>query len=1167
MVLSMAKTLSQRGQQLVELLETRILVLDGATGTYLQDLNLTAKDFGGEELEGCNENLCLTRPAIIQAMHKNYLLAGADIVETNTFGATPLVLDEYGLGKRAHQINKQAAQLARAACEEVSSPDKPRFVAGSLGPTTKAITVTGGVTFETLEENFYIQALGLIEGGVDYLLLETVQDTRNVKAAMNGVAKAQAEMQSHLPIAISCTIEPMGTMLAGQGVESFYTSVMHHDLLYVGMNCATGPAFMTDHIRSLAAIAKTRTAVIPNAGLPDEDGIYLESPSMMENVLRRFVDAGWVNVIGGCCGTTPEYTRRFSDLAQNGNPRTIPTYQRSMLSGVDFLEVEDENRPILVGERTNAVGSRKFKRLISEEKYEESSEIARRQVLGGAQVIDVNLANPDRDEVQDMQQFLTHLIQKVRVPLMIDSTDAAVIKEALPYSQGKAIINSVNLENGEERFEEVVPLALKYGAALVVGTIDEDLQQSMAITRQRKLEVAKRSHQLLTQKYGVEEEDLYFDPLVFPCATGDKNYLGSAAETIEGVGLIKHHLPRCKTVLGISNVSFGLPLAGREVLNAVFLNHCVEAGLDLAIVNTEMLRRYSSLAKEEIELADNLLFNRGEDAIALFAAHYRGKSVSEQATPLATMSLDERLGYYILAGSKDGLVDDLKVALKERAPLEVINGPLMAGMAEVGRLFNDNKMIVAEVLQSAEAMKAAVGFLETFMERNESASKGKMLLATVKGDVHDIGKNLVEIIFSNNGYQVVNLGIKCPPEQLISAWNEHQTDLIGLSGLLVKSAQQMVITAEDLHSAGVNVPILVGGAALSRNFALRRIGPAYGKDGMVVYASDAMSGLDLANRLMAPEKRQALREELAQEAIRLGAKESAIKVRMSKPITTVRSNKVRIDIPIPTVPDTKQHTLQQLHLDEIWQYLNPEMLYGKHLGLRGSAKRLLAQGDEKALQLQKVVHEVQSICRRGKMAPRATWQFFPSSSEGNTLNLLDEAGEKTLQTFRFPRQQKEAGLCLADFVLPRQLNQPDHVAMFVTTAGEGVRELAEKWKNEGAYLRSHVLQALALETAEAAAEWMHTKIREMWGCADDAKMTMRQRFAGRYRGARYSFGYPACPELENQEGLFRMLTPTQIGVELTDGFMMEPEASVSALVFHHPDAKYFSVGPGRLADI
>ena len=1146
-------TQRERAEALQEILAERILVLDGATGTWLQAQNLTADDFGGPELEGCNENLVRTRPDVILRMHAEYLDAGAEMVETDTFGGTPLVLAEYGLADRAVEINRRAAELAREAAARASSPERLRFVAGSMGPTTKAMTVTGGVTFDQMVVHYRMQAVGLLSGGADVLLLETTQDTRNLKAGLIGVEQAFAEVGWRVPIMASVTVEPMGTMLAGQAVEALCASVMHAPLLSLGLNCATGPEFMTDHIRSLSSLTKTWTSCYPNAGLPDVDGRYSETPEKLARELTRFMDEGWVNVIGGCCGTTPDHIRMLAAAAAGRKPRRLPIHSKTLVSGIEVLEVDVDNRPVLVGERTNVLGSRKFKRLVAEGQFESAAEIARAQVKNGAQIIDVCLQDPDRDESADANAFLERVTKMVKVPLMLDSTDAKVLELGLKWSQGKAILNSINLEDGEERFRSVVPLARRYGAALVVGTIDEDPEHGMAVTRERKLEVARRSYTLLTEKYEVPAEDIFFDPLVFPCGTGDAKYVGSAAETIEGVRLIKAAFPESKTILGISNVSFGLPESGREVLNSVFLYHCVKAGLDLAIVNSEKIMRYPSIPDEEKRLAEDLLYNRGGDPVAAFAEHFKAKSAVPKREKERAGTPLERLPRYILEGSKQGLIEDLEaVRTGGMAPLDIINGPLMDGMREVGRLFNANELIVAEVLQSAEAMKAAVSHLEKFMEKAGGARKGKVILATVKGDVHDIGKNLVEIILSNNGYEVVNLGIKVPPERLIEAFQAHGPDLIGLSGLLVKSAQQMVTTAEDLTRAGVAAPMLVGGAALSQKFTDHRIAPAYG--GLAVYAEDAMRGLALADRILSGE---AARASLAADAEK--RRQSAAATTRAEPETpltapAVRSPEVAVVEPLPP-PDSGEHVLGQLDLAEIWPYLNPHMLYAKHLGLRGSYRKLKEAGDPRLAELEAVIARVQAA---GWIRARAMYRFFPADSEGNTLHLgLPGGGEAC---FEFPRQVAGERLCLSDFAHPRGSGRlQDSVALFITTAGEGVRDKAEELKTAGEYLLCHALQALAVETAEAAAEWLHRRLREQWGFPDPTETTMTDRFQARYRGKRYSFGYPACPELADQVTLFHLIDGRKIGVELTEGFMMDPEASVSAVVLHHPQARYFAV--------
>ncbi len=1141
----------ERAEALTELLAERILVLDGATGTWMQGQNLTAADFGGPELEGCNENLVITRPDVVRRMHDDYFAAGADMVETDTFGGTPLVLAEYGLADRTIELNRRAAEIAREAAAAASTPGRMRFVLGSMGPTTKAMTVTGGVTFDAMIGHYRTQAIGLLSGGADVLVLETVQDTRNLKAGLIGVEQAFAEVGWRTPLMVSVTIEPMGTMLAGQDVEALYASIMHAPLLSVGLNCATGPEFMTDHLRTLSGLAKTRTSCYPNAGLPDADGRYEETPESLSRDLERFMAEGWVNIVGGCCGTTPAHIRALAAAAEGKAPRRPAIHNKTLVSGIEALEVDVDNRPVLVGERTNVLGSRKFKRLVAEGRFEAAAEIARAQVKNAAQVIDVCLQDPDRDEAADANAFLERATKMVKVPLMLDSTDAKVLELGLKWSQGKSILNSINLEDGEERFRTVVPLARKYGAALVVGTIDEDPENGMAVTRGRKLEVARRSYTLLTEKYEVPPEDILFDPLVFPCGTGDAKYVGSAEETIEGIRLIKAAFPESKTILGISNVSFGLPEAGREVLNSVFLYHATRAGLDLAIVNSEKIVRYPSIPDAEKRLAEDLLYARGADPIAAFAEHFKAKGAAPKAKAERAGTPLERLPRYILEGSKEGLVEDLEaVRTGGMAPLDIINGPLMDGMREVGRLFNANELIVAEVLQSAEAMKAAVSHLERFMEKTGGARTGKVILATVKGDVHDIGKNLVEIILSNNGYEVVNLGIKVPPERLIEAFAQHRPDLIGLSGLLVKSAQQMVTTASDLAAAGVSAPMLVGGAALSQKFTDHRIAPAYG--GLVAYAEDAMRGLALADRIRSGE---AARAEIAAESERRRAATATARADEEIPLSApaVRSPEVALAGELPP-PDLDEHVLPALDLAEVWTYLNPHMLYAKHLGLRGSYWKLKEAADPKLAELEAVVARVQDA---GWISARAMYRYFPARSDGNMLHLAVPGGGEAC--FAFPRQVAGERLCLADFVDPGAPGSyPDSIAMFVTTAGEGVRDRAEELKRAGEYLLCHALQAVAVETAEAAAEWLHRKLRDSWGIPDPPETTMRDRFQARYAGKRYSFGYPACPDLADQATLFHLLDGRKIGVALTEGFMMDPEASVSAIVVHHPQARYFA---------
>jgi 5-methyltetrahydrofolate--homocysteine methyltransferase len=1167
-----------RRKALYDALESRLVVLDGAMGSILQS-QLRIEDYGGAALENCVDNVNRVRPDLIASVHRQYLEAGADMIETNSFNGHPVSLAEFHLEAEALEINRAAASIAREAADAYATPGRPRWVAGSIGPTTRSITVTRNVTFGDLRQGYYLQSKGLIEGGADVLLVETCQDTRNVKAALLGIADLERETGFEIPTMVSGTIEPMGTMLAGQAADALYVSIAHRPLLSVGLNCATGPEFMTDHIRTIHEMASTRVSCYPNAGMPDEELKYLETPESLAAQLEKFVDRGWLNIIGGCCGTTPAHIAAIAKMVDGKKPRAVkqPSH-RTYFSGIELVECDEATRPLLVGERTNVIGSRAFRNLVNANNWEEATEIARRQVRSGAHIIDVCLQQSEREETGDIAPFYEQLIRKIKAPVMVDTTDAKAIEAALTYCQGKSIINSINLEDGEEKFERVCPLARQYGAALVVGCIDEDPVQAQAFTRERKLAIARRSYDLLTGKYGIAPEDIIFDLLVFPCATGDENYIGGAVETIEGVRLVKETIPHVRTVLGVSNISFGLPPAAREVVNSVFLYYCTRAGLDLAIVNTEKLERFASIDPLERLLAENLLFNspvRGEPAdwreqtreqrtalnqhhIAAITEHFRG-AVKKEKKSAAALPLDERLANYIIEGTKDGLIADLELKRAEgAAPLDIINGPLMKGMDEVGRLFNANELIVAEVLQSAEAMKAAVSHLEQFMEKSGTSARGKVVLATVKGDVHDIGKNLVEIILSNNGYTVINLGIKVPPEDLIRAVAEHKPDAIGLSGLLVKSAQMMVVTASDFHEAGIKIPLLVGGAALSEKFTCNKIGPAYGSP--TLYAKDAMTGLRLLNEIMDPATREA---KLSAHIFAENGVAAAAEAKPDISVSLERSSKVRLDVELPRVPYAERRVRSVPNFAEVWSYINPYMLFGRHLGFKGNFEAQLAARDPKALDLQHLVDEVKRQAREF-MKIRAVWRYFEAERAGNSILLFEPAGANPVHTFHFGRQPQDNGLCLSDYILPANGQARDSLALFVVTAGEGVRARSEAAKAAGRFFEAHALQALAIETAEAAAEWLHRRIREDWGFPDPAGLTMKERFTSRYRGKRYSFGYPACPNLEDQAGIWKLLNPAEIGVELTEGFMMDPEASVSALVFHHPDCVYFTAAEAEV---
>lgn len=1133
-------------------IKERILILDGAMGTMIQQRQLTAEDFGGSQLEGCNEYLNITRPDVIREIHMAYFEAGADIVETNSFGSTPLVLGEYGLSDQAFEVSKRAAELAREAADAFTSADKPRFVAGSMGPTTKSLSVTGGATFDELVASYEVQAEGLVVGGSDFLMIETSQDMLNVKAAGVAIQNVSEKLGRHIPVMVSGTIEAMGTTLAGQTIEAFYLSIEHLKPFAVGINCATGPELMRDHVRALSELAQCAVSCHPNAGLPDEEGCYLETPYAFSVKMADFAREGWLNLAGGCCGTTPDHIRELAKHIEGIPPRAYAPAHAHAVAGMDSLLFSDDARPILVGERTNVIGSRKFRRLIAEGDFDAAAEVARTQVRAGAQVVDICLADPDRDELADMSSLLPLAVRKVKAPMMVDSTDAQVVEASLKQIQGKSIINSTNLEDGEPRLATYARLARRYGAALVVGTIDE---QGMAVTRERKVEIAKRIVDLLTTKYGMQASDIIIDPLTFPVGTGDEKYIGSARETVEAIRILREELPACPTILGVSNVSFGLPPAGREVLNAVFLYHCTKAGLGYAIVNSERLERYASIPDEEKQLADKILFETSEAVVAEFTAQYREQRAREMVAK-ESLPLEARLAQYVVEGTKDGLLADLDEALAKSKPLDIINGPLMDGMTEVGRLFNNNELIVAEVLQSAEVMKAAVSYLEPHMERSESHAKGRMILATVKGDVHDIGKNLVEIILSNNGFDIVNLGIKVAPEQLIQAVREHKPDMIGLSGLLVKSAQQMVVTADDFQHAGIDLPLLVGGAALSKKFTLTKIADKYG--GPVIYAKDAMEGLDIANQLMT-EDRASLLQRVERDRQTFTEQAANRVANVIEPTLRVKSD-IRRDAPVWTPPDLERHVLRRYSVRMIRPYLNLQMLLGKHLGLPGNVEKRLAEKDPQAVELLDMVDTlIAESARDEKIEANAVYQFFPVMADGDTLVVYGPDLKTERARIPFPRQRKTPYLAVPDFVRPLEEGVMDYMAMFALTTGSAIRQEAEALKSEGAYLKAHALQSIALELAEAFAERVHQMLRDMWGFPDPVHLSMRERFVARYQGIRVSFGYPACPDLEQQETLFKLLRPQDIGLSLTDGFMMDPEASVSALAFSHPEARYFNV--------
>ena len=1143
-------------EELRALLSERILIVDGAMGTALDRLKPTVRDFGGEDLLGCNEALNINAPHLVEEVHRSYIEAGADIIETNSFNGSPVVLSGYGLASRAREIARRSAEIARRSID-LYGGGRRVFVMGSMGPGTKSITVTGGITFDEVSEAYKEYASGLLEGGADILVLETVQDTLNLKAALMGVRAAQDELDREAPVAVSITIERGGTMLTGQTIEALYHTISGFNLFSIGLNCAVGPAMMTDHLRTLARLSRFPVSIWPNAGMPDEDGNYSEDPDSFSEVISRFARKGYINLTGGCCGTTPEHIRAVIETVKDIPPRrSVTDGHFPALAGAEALIVEDDNRPVFIGERTNTIGSRKFKRLVGQGKWDEAAEIGREQVRKGAMVLDLCTADPDGNEISGYLSVLRPLLRKVRVPIMLDTTDPAVVEAAFKAIGGKPAVNSVNLEDGGARLRHMAALAKEYGASLICGLIDDDPEAGMAVGLERKMEVAEKIYRILKEEFSFPDQDIIFDPLVFPTGTGDPTYLGAAGETVKAIGRIKEIYPDCLTILGISNVSFGLPAAGREVVNSVFLYECSRESLDMAIVNTQRLKRYPSIPAEEIKLAEDVLFIGDADTVSKFTKHFRDMEVSEIEDEWRDLTVAEKVSRAVTEARHTGLFENLDELCKDMNPLDIISGPLMRGMDEVGRLFNENRLIVAEVLESAEVMKGAVDHLRRFYPEGAlHRSRGRMVLATVKGDVHDIGKNLVDMIMSNNGFDVIDLGIKVQSQTLIDAVRQHKPDMIGLSGLLVRSAQQMVHTASDLSAEGIDVPLLVGGAALTKKFVLTKIAPVY--EGPVFYASEAMDGLSLGNQIVDPERLPDLVEkwERMKVDIEKGGSEPLTR---KLPTESIADKTGWIETDVPEPPDLDNHILKSLPIEKIFGYINPYMLYGKHLGVKGLTGRLGDPDDVKLRALQGQVREIfEEGVSEGILSPHAVYRWFRAWSEGERI-CVQHSDASAVEKFSFPRQKSGERISAVDWVRPLEWGG-DHLCLFVVTAGQDTAPAAARMRKEGRLKASHILQALALELAEAAAQWLHEELRRMWGFADPPDFTVNDLFNARYHGEKLSFGYPACPEIEDQAGLFRLLEPEQIGVTLTEGFMMQPESSVSAMVFHHPAGRYYSV--------
>ncbi len=1169
----------------LDAIRERVLVFDGAMGTNIQRHHLTPDDFGGKALEGCNDHLVLTRPDVIQGIHESFLAVGCDVVETCTFQSTPHRLREWGIGEKAHALNVRAAQLGRAACDRFSTKDRPRFVAGSIGPTgmlpSSSDPVLSNITFRALEDTYYEQAKALVEGGVDVLLVETSQDILEVKAAVAGFERLFQELGRRVPIQTQVTLDTSGRMLLGTDVASALVTLESLRVDVIGLNCSTGPEHMREPIRYLTAHARLPISCIPNAGLPlntgTGDAVYPLEPEPMAEMLGEFVSEFGVSIVGGCCGTTPEHLAAIvervrkpgdgSRMKGDGRHPSVGSHPPSVSSAMRATTLRQEPPPLLIGERVNSQGSRRVKRLLLADDYDGVLNVAKEQVESGAHVLDVCVALTERgDEAEQMAKVVKLLSMSVETPIMIDSTEAGVIEAALEHVPGRAIINSINMENGRERIDRVVPLARKHGAALVALTID---QEGMAKTRERKVEIARKIHDIVVGEYGLAPADLIFDDLTFTLATGDAEWINSALETIEGIKLIKRELPGVYTSLGVSNVSFGLSPAARSVLNSVFLHHCVEAGLDMAIVNPAHVTPYAEIPEAERALADALIFNRRPDALQRFIEHYEadgGKrtadSGKEKEDPTGGMTPAQRVHWMVVHRKKDGIEAALDAAGVREDPVRVLNEVLLPAMKEVGDKFGAGELILPFVLQSAEVMKKAVRHLEQYLERAEGFTKGKVVLATVYGDVHDIGKSLVNTILSNNGYTVYDLGKQVPVNTIIDKAVEVNADAIGLSALLVSTSKQMPLCVQELDKRKLKFPVLIGGAAINRRFGRRALfvesERAY--DSGVFYCKDAFEGLATMDRLQDPARRKDFVVKNLEDAKKDVFLHSAVGKDVAVGDNAGARSAVSSDHPVPTAPFFGTRVEHDISLDELFQLLDLDELYRLQWGGRGSGpeyERMVREVFEPTL-----ARLTDAAKREGWLTPKAVYGYFPAQSRGNDLIVFEpgvyaNAGSLTeLARFHFPRQEGRERLCIADYFRVQDSGDVDVVAFQIVTVGDAATRKFEELQTAGEYSEGFYVHGLAVETAEAVAEWMHRKLRHELAIPPG-------------RGKRYSWGYGACPELEDHATLFRILPAERdLGMELTSAFQLIPEQSTAAIVVHHPEAKYYVVraAPGTPAE-
>ena len=1154
----------------------RVVVYDGAMGTNIQFRNPSPDDYWGKE--GCNELLVLSRPDIIKDIHAAFFAVGCDVVETNTFGATRIVMSEYDLQDRVRELNLAAAKLAKEVAADFSTVARPRFVAGSIGPTTKLPSL-GHIGFDDMVAGYVEQIDALIEGGVDVLLVETCQDILQAKAGIVACFESMKKASRRLPLQVQVTLEATGTMLLGTEIGAALTALEVFDVDAIGLNCATGPREMNDAVRYLGVNSTKHVSVLPNAGLPQNVGgraVYLLKPEELAAYHKQFVEEYGVRIVGGCCGTTPEHLKAVADAVANAVPaRRQVKPAATAASAYTSLPLDLDPKPLVVAEEMNTTTRLEhFRNLVRAHDYDSILTLAKKLVSEGSHMLDLCCAIVGEDEKGYISSILEKVATRVPAPIMVDSTEADVIEEALKRIPGKPIINSINLEDGEKRTGRVLPMAKKYGAAVIALTIDEE---GMALTAGKKTAIAKRIYDLAVNKYGMRPQELIFDALTLPISTGQEEYRTAAIETLNAVKRIKQELPEVKTILGVSNVSFGLNTYARRVLNSVFMHEAVENGLDMAIVNYSKIYPLYKIPEVEVELARKLIFaDRSDgDPLQKYMAHFeamKGQKDVVQTAHVETLSIEDKLKFCIIQGEKSvgnganrqTLDQLLEEALKQYTPLELINTVLLDGMRTVGDLFGARKMQLPSVLDSASVMKAAVACLEPKMEKVEGSQKGTLVLATVKGDVHDIGKNLVDIILTNNGYKVVNLGIKQPADTIINSALEHKADAIGLSGLLVKSTLEMKYVVQDLERQGLKIPVICGGAALTRKYVEDDLRREYRS--AVFYAEDAFSGLHAMEKLSGDAREEAIAEgRVVKEFAR-----AAAAVSEGDTVAAPRDVIPEANIPQPPFWGVRVLGPGTFDLREIFRYINETALFKNQWQLKTASQEDYARLVEQ--KFRPILRDLEDeVIAAGWFTPKVVYGFFPCQSDGNDLIVYEgreglKAGDKApsdlseIQRFTFPRQREGRRLSISDYMLSRASGRVDVIGMSVVTIGSQASHETQRLFEGGEYTKYLYLHGLSVETAEALAEYMHRRVRAEMGIAGDDSERISDLFHQKYRGSRYSFGYPACPNLEDQAKLFALLKPEEnIGVRLTTGYLLEPEQSTSAIVVHHPSAKYFVV--------